>query len=82
MFRWLLALLLIASALLGVAIGLFNPQSVEFDLIFWAWQAPLGAVVVAALVSGVLLGLVVFWLGFAAPAGWSRWRRKHRTANK
>jgi len=81
-FRWILVLLLIAAAALGVAIGLFNPQTVNFDLVIWAWQAPLGAVVVTALVVGVLLGMLLFALGFAVPARWKRWRRKPRTAGQ
>ncbi len=74
--------MLIVAAVLGVAIGLFNPQTVDFDLVFWAWQAPLGAVVVAALVVGVLFGMLLFALGFAVPAGWQRWRRRHRAAGQ
>ena len=81
-FRWMLALLLIAAAVSGVAIGLFNPQTVNFDLVIWAWQAPLGAVVVAALVVGVLFGMLLFALGFAVPARWRRWRRRHPTAGQ
>lgn len=82
MFRWLLTLLLIVSASLGVVIGLFNPQTAEFDLVLWSWQAPLGALVLAALVTGVVIGLLVFGLAFAAPARWSRWRGKRRTARQ
>lgn len=82
MFRWLLGLLLIAAAVLGVAIGVFNPQTVHFDLVIWSWQAPLGAVVVSGLVVGVLFGMLLFALGFAVPARWKRWRRKSPTAEQ
>lgn len=81
-FRWVLGLLLMVAAVLGVAIGLFNPQTVNFDLLVWAWQAPLGAIVVAALVVGVLFGMLLFALGFAVPARWQRWRRRHLTAGQ
>lgn len=82
MFRWLLGLLLIAAGLLGVAIGVFNPQIVSFDLLIWSWQAPLGAVVVVSVVSGVLFGMLLFALGFALPARWKRWRRTSPTVEQ
>ena len=75
MFRWLLALLLIASALVGAAIGVLNPTPVELSLIVTDWQAPLGAVVTLSVVIGVVLGMFVYALLVALP---SRWRRRRR----
>ena len=45
MWRWLIGLALILSALAGIVVGALNPDSVTLELAFVQWTASLGAVV-------------------------------------
>ncbi len=67
MFRWLLLFFFLAAVVVGLVIGVLNPQSVSLDLLIASLSFPLGALVLAALAVGILLGLVLAALLFVLP---------------
>jgi len=73
MFRWLLIILVLVAAIAGLAIGALNADRVVLDLALTRFSLPLGALVLIALVIGLLLGLVLAWAAFIIPA---RFRRR------
>lgn len=81
MYRWLLIVLVLLAAVAGLALGVLNARPVTFDLILTDVSLPLGALVLAALATGVLAGLVLAWLLFIVPSRLGRRARVH-TSNK
>jgi uncharacterized integral membrane protein len=72
MFRWLLLFLLLLAVVAGLVIGVLNPQTVELDLLALQLSLPLGALALAALAVGILIGLILAALLFALPARLTR----------
>lgn len=67
MFRWLLILLVLLAAIIGLVIGALNADIVSLDLLAVELSLPLGALVLLALGVGLLAGLVLAWLLFFLP---------------
>lgn len=78
MFRWFLILVLLLAAVVGLLLGSLNVEPVELDLLLVNTTLPLGALVMAALVAGVLLGLLLSWLLFILPGQLGRKSDKRR----
>ena len=57
MSRFLLLIVLIAAALLGVAISAMNAARVDIELAFVRFATPLGVALVVAFATGLLAGL-------------------------
>lgn len=61
--RFLIAGLLLVSALLGAAFAALNSSMFHYDFLVVSGDLPGGATLLAALVLGWLLGGVTAWLG-------------------
>lgn len=72
MFRWLLLFFLLAAVVAGLVVGVLNPQTVDLDLVLVQLSLPLGALTLAALALGIMLGLILAAILFALPARLSR----------
>jgi len=59
MLRWLIGLCIVAAAVAGILLGSLNPAPVLLDIGFWQIEAPLGAIVSGAVVTGVVCGLLL-----------------------
>ncbi len=68
MFRWLLLFFFLAAVVAGLVIGVLNPQTVTLDLLVISLNFPLGALVMAALAAGILLGLILAAVLFVLPS--------------
>jgi len=79
MFRWLLILLVLIAAIAGLVIGVLNAEPASLDLLAIDLTLPLGALVLLALTTGLLLGLVLAWLLFLLPG---RFQRSSRSRNR
>ncbi len=62
MWRWLLALVLLAGIASGVIFGVLNPDPVTLDLAAFNWTATLGTIVTLAFGAGVLVGCLAMVL--------------------
>ena len=76
MLRWTLVALLLVGVCFGAALGALNPDPVSVDLAVLNWQASLGAVLVVAVGSGLIIGVL---LGFLLQA--LRHRRRRSSNN-
>jgi uncharacterized integral membrane protein len=72
MFRWFLLFFFLAAVIVGLVVGVLNPQTVNLDLLAFNLSFPLGALVLTALVAGILLGLVLAAVLFVLPARLAR----------
>ena len=72
MYRWLLLFLVLAAVVAGLVIGVLNPQTVTLDLLAISLNFPLGALVLAALAVGILLGLILAAVLFVLPSRLAR----------
>lgn len=68
LFRWILLLAVFVAAMLGLLVGVLNPEPVTLDLAIWTPSLPLGAMLLLVFGTGILIGLLLFWLLFALPA--------------
>lgn len=59
MFRWLLLIVLAVAVLLGLTVGMLNPQQVRVDLFFYSGTLPLGAVMLLCFIAGMIVALFV-----------------------
>lgn len=55
MFRWLLLIALAVAVVLGLMVGILNPQEVRVDLLFYSGTLPLGAVMLLCFIAGLIL---------------------------
>ncbi|MFW5927234.1 MAG: lipopolysaccharide assembly protein LapA domain-containing protein [Wenzhouxiangella sp.] len=74
MYRWLLLILLLVAIGVGLVVGVLNPDAVALDLLFVQWSLPLGALVLGAMMAGVLIGLVLAFVMFVVPGRLTRRR--------
>lgn len=77
MFRWLLLLAVLLSALIGLVVGVLNPDPVTLDLGVFTPSLPLGAMLLLGFGAGVAVGMLLFWLMFDLPARLGRRRSAH-----
>jgi|GEM_PF-1954184 len=75
MFRWFLLLMVLLATATGLAIGVLNAERVTFNLIAGTITLPLGGLVLAALVVGVISGICVAWALFLLPGRLRRSRQ-------
>ncbi len=75
--RFLTFLLLLAFIVLGVLFGALNPDLVSFDFGVTRLMLPKGAVLLAVLVLGWLLGGLTAWWG----TRWRKTRDRHAAAH-
>ena len=68
MYRWLLLIAVFIAALVGLAVGVLNPDPVTLELALITPTYPLGAMILVAFGVGVVIGLILFWLLFDLPA--------------
>lgn len=68
MYRWLLLFAVLIAALAGLAIGVLNPDPVALQLAVFAPELPLGGLVLLVFASGVIAGLLLYWMLFDLPA--------------
>ena len=61
MYRFAFILVTVLAVALGLVIGTLNPDPVHLDLLWIQLEWPLGLVLLAAGVLGLLLGLVLAW---------------------
>ncbi len=80
MFRWLLLAFFLLAFIAGLVIGVLNPQIVALDLVVFDLVLPLGALVLVAMVSGVVLGLILTYLLFVLPGRLVRRKRAGSSA--
>ncbi len=80
MFRWLLLAFFLLAFVAGLVIGVLNPQIVALDLIMFDLALPLGALVLAAMVSGLMLGLILTYVLFVLPGRLVRRKRAESSA--
>ena len=59
MFRWLLLIVLAVAVVLGLMVGMLNPQQVLVDLFFYSGTLPLGAVMLLCFIAGMIVALFV-----------------------
>ncbi len=57
MFRWLLLIVLAVAVVLGLMVGMLNPQQVLVDLFFYSGTLPLGAVMLLCFIAGMIVAL-------------------------
>lgn len=79
MFRWLLILLVLLSAIVGLLVGVLNATPATLDLLAVELTLPLGGLVLLAFAAGLLGGLVLAWLLYYLPG---RIRRSSRSRNR
>jgi lipopolysaccharide assembly protein A len=79
MFRWLLLAFFLVAVVAGLVIGVLNPQAVTLDLALFSLNLPLGALMLSALVLGVLFGLLLTVVLFVLP-GRLAGRRRSKTS--
>ncbi len=79
MYRWLLLIAVFVAALVGLAVGVLNPDPVTLELALIAPTYPLGAMLLIVFGIGVLIGLIVYWLLFDVPA---RFKRRTKTKHR
>ncbi|MFN2334645.1 MAG: LapA family protein [Wenzhouxiangellaceae bacterium] len=59
MLRWALVALLLVGVSFGAALGALNPDSVSVDLVVFDWHSSLGTVLVVAVGSGLIVGVLL-----------------------
>ena len=57
MFRWLLLIVLAVAVVLGLMVGILNPQQVRVDLFFYSGTLPLGAVMLLCFIAGSIVAM-------------------------
>ncbi len=75
MYRWLVLAFVLAAIVAGLVIGVLNAQVVSLDLVVFSPTLPLGALVLASLALGVLLGIVLTYVLFVLPGHLMRRKR-------
>lgn len=78
MFRWTLIILVLLAATAGLALGVLNAEPVALNLVFGHFTLPLGGLVLMALATGILLGLLLAWLLFLVPQRFRRGRSQRK----
>jgi len=68
MFRWIILVACILAALLGLAVGVMNPDPVQARLPGFELELALGSLLILALVCGAVLGFVLCLILFYLPA--------------
>ncbi|AKS41702.1 LapA family protein [Wenzhouxiangella marina] len=74
MFRWIVILSCLLAALIGLALGVMNPNPVTVSLPGWAFEMPLGSLLMLTFALGLVCGLVLYLLFFRLPARLGRRR--------
>ncbi len=67
MFRWIILIACVLAALLGLAVGVMNPDPTLARLPGLEVELALGSLLVLALAVGVFLGFTICWLLFYLP---------------
>lgn len=80
MFRWLLLAFFLLAFIAGLVVGVLNPHSVALDLVMFELVLPLGAMVLLAMVFGVMLGLILTFVLFVLPGRLMRRDRAESSA--
>ncbi len=78
MFRWIILVACILASVLGLAIGVMNPDSVLARLPGLELELALGSLLIIALSVGMVLGFLLCLILFYLPARLRRSRRAHR----
>lgn len=78
MYRIGFIVILILAIALGLLIGTLNHEVVVVDLLWTELHWPLGLLLLAALASGILIGLTLIWLFSVLPLR-MRLRKSRRT---
>lgn len=79
MYRWLLLIVVLVAMAAGLVVGILNPDTVSIDLLFVQFSLPLGALVLGAMMAGVLLGLLLALIVFVVPG---RLRRRRGSEDR
>ena len=67
MYRIGIYLLAGLAVLFGLVVGTLNSERVSLDLLWLELEWPLGLIMVASLVVGLLLGITALWIGRVLP---------------
>jgi uncharacterized membrane protein YciS (DUF1049 family) len=81
MFRWIVLIACLLAALLGLAVGVMNPEPVSLRLFDFQLSLALGSLVVIVFIAGLALGLLLFLLLFHLPSRWSRRGRRVKSGS-
>ena len=82
MIRWGVLILAIVVVLATIVFSIINLESVRLDLLFGAFSAPLGILVLVSLLLGALAGGLTVYVGVVLPLRMrlARARREIKTA--
>lgn len=75
MFRWVLLFAIVVAAVVGVVVGVMNPEPVIVQLPGTAFEFPLGALLMVTLSVGLVAGCILFFVLFQLPAKMNSARR-------
>ncbi len=76
MFRWIVLITCVLAAIIGLAIGVMNPDPVVVRLPGLTFSLPLGSLLMLVFSLGLFCGLLIYSLLFHLPSRLSRHRRR------
>lgn len=68
MFRWIVLIACLLAAAVGLAVGVMNPELVDFSIPGNELSLPLGSLLVIFFVIGLVFGLLLFLFLFHLPS--------------
>jgi uncharacterized integral membrane protein len=74
MFRWIVLIVSLLAGLAGLSIGVLNPDPVPVVLPGWAFELPLGSLLMLTFAVGLICGLLVYLVLFHLPSRLGRKR--------
>ncbi|MEN1727830.1 MAG: lipopolysaccharide assembly protein LapA domain-containing protein [Pseudomonadota bacterium] len=74
MFRWTVLIACVLAALLGLAIGVLNPEPAAVALPGWSFELPLGSLLMLTFAVGLVCGLLIYMILFHLPARFGKRR--------
>ncbi len=72
MFRWIVLIACVLAAVVGLAVGVMNPDPVRATLPALEFEMALGSLLVIVFIAGVLVGSLLFVFFFYLPSRMTR----------
>jgi uncharacterized membrane protein YciS (DUF1049 family) len=82
MFRWTLLFAVVLAAVVGIVVGVMNPDAVTVKLPGLSLESPLGALLMIVFSIGLIVGCVLFFILFHLPAKWNPAPRSSRRSSR
>jgi uncharacterized integral membrane protein len=79
MYRWIVLIASLLAGLIGLVIGVLNPDPAAVVLPGWTFQLPLGSLLMLTFAAGLICGLLVYLILFHLPSRLSRSRSRSAT---